>query len=592
MGRRRALKHTLSDARGLAEAADRLASERKKMARECGEPNSDSDDEEDEEEEDDDEESDASRSRSRSCSGSDTSAVSEDSGRVSSSCPGEDGSGTPHNKARSPSASPRSPSATPHGGQRDTASARYKDPTRASHATDGAAHPSRQARNPPVSAMNCRPMRNTRTPHAQSTDSSSTESPSSASYSDKQDGRFRGPASVSSPSLNPTAGVGGGRRGVRGERGERGAKGGDRGGDGEVGRRCRLTPRSGGGSNWTRPREIDPLPLAHGLSQSSKGSPGGNSPGVNSHSSAYPHSSPRTPKQSPRRLSTPQSPPRSPQSPQAARSRQVGQSAKIPQSSEGSRRSAGSLAKQSGPPQSDRAPPPTGDPTPEAPQDLDVTGEAGEASTAAARLSGIPQLSDEAGSHGGGVISGEGVRGSGDATFLALTATPSAEPSTAPPTAPSAEPSTAPPDGGWLGRLWGSRAPKAVTASDSTPHGTVATTVAASASAPSAGSVPVRPPAEPPPHFPSTATSAFVGAEITDPTVGAGGLMSDWSIAQVGVWLGEIGFPQYAAPFRDNHIDGKALLLLGKEDLTDIGVRSVGHRLAILRSRDELTAGT
>ena len=39
------------------------------------------------------------------------------------------------------------------------------------------------------------------------------------------------------------------------------------------------------------------------------------------------------------------------------------------------------------------------------------------------------------------------------------------------------------------------------------------------------------------------------------------------------------------ASFDDNHIDGRALAQLTKEDLTELGVKSIGHRLAILRAR-------
>ena len=50
-------------------------------------------------------------------------------------------------------------------------------------------------------------------------------------------------------------------------------------------------------------------------------------------------------------------------------------------------------------------------------------------------------------------------------------------------------------------------------------------------------------------------------------------------------WLRAEGFDQYVASFDDNHIDGRALAQLTKEDLTELGVKSIGHRLAILRAR-------
>ena len=63
-----------------------------------------------------------------------------------------------------------------------------------------------------------------------------------------------------------------------------------------------------------------------------------------------------------------------------------------------------------------------------------------------------------------------------------------------------------------------------------------------------------------------------------------------WSEEQVCEWLlaSDPGFGVYVPSFRENHIDGRALGLLTREDLADLGVRSVGHRLAILRARAEL----
>ena len=67
---------------------------------------------------------------------------------------------------------------------------------------------------------------------------------------------------------------------------------------------------------------------------------------------------------------------------------------------------------------------------------------------------------------------------------------------------------------------------------------------------------------------------------------GAGGLpLGSWGVAQVCGWLRSEGFAQYAAAFDANHIDGISLAQLTKEDLAELGVVSVGHRLAILRAR-------
>ena len=75
-------------------------------------------------------------------------------------------------------------------------------------------------------------------------------------------------------------------------------------------------------------------------------------------------------------------------------------------------------------------------------------------------------------------------------------------------------------------------------------------------------------------------------APTASPTVGAGGLpLGSWGVAQVCGWLRSEGFAQYAAAFDANHIDGVSLVQLTKEDLAELGVISIGHRLAILRAR-------
>lgn len=64
-----------------------------------------------------------------------------------------------------------------------------------------------------------------------------------------------------------------------------------------------------------------------------------------------------------------------------------------------------------------------------------------------------------------------------------------------------------------------------------------------------------------------------------------------WDVLTVCDWLLSIGLGEYADNFRENHINGRALALLGRDDLAEMGVRSVGHRLAILRARAEASGG-
>jgi len=66
--------------------------------------------------------------------------------------------------------------------------------------------------------------------------------------------------------------------------------------------------------------------------------------------------------------------------------------------------------------------------------------------------------------------------------------------------------------------------------------------------------------------------------------------LETWDVEAVCKWLRIIGLAEYADDFRLNHIDGRALALLGRDDLAEVGVRSVGHRLTILRARAQVMA--
>lgn len=75
-----------------------------------------------------------------------------------------------------------------------------------------------------------------------------------------------------------------------------------------------------------------------------------------------------------------------------------------------------------------------------------------------------------------------------------------------------------------------------------------------------------------------------------DPDEAAAAILAGWSEEQVCEWLtaSDPNFAAYLPSFRENHIDGRALTQLTREDLADLGVRSVGHRLSILRARADL----
>ena len=50
----------------------------------------------------------------------------------------------------------------------------------------------------------------------------------------------------------------------------------------------------------------------------------------------------------------------------------------------------------------------------------------------------------------------------------------------------------------------------------------------------------------------------------------------------MGKWLKEMELGKYAAVFAENHINGAVLPTLQKDDLEDLGIESVGHRVKLL----------
>ena len=59
--------------------------------------------------------------------------------------------------------------------------------------------------------------------------------------------------------------------------------------------------------------------------------------------------------------------------------------------------------------------------------------------------------------------------------------------------------------------------------------------------------------------------------------------IESWTTDEVSAFLAELGLEQYEEDFAENGITGDILVHLDHEALKDIGVVSVGHRLAILR---------
>ena len=59
----------------------------------------------------------------------------------------------------------------------------------------------------------------------------------------------------------------------------------------------------------------------------------------------------------------------------------------------------------------------------------------------------------------------------------------------------------------------------------------------------------------------------------------------------VGTWLRDLGLGQYEQAFRDNDIDGDVLADLTADDLSGLGVVSIGHRRKLLAAIAALRAG-
>ena len=59
-------------------------------------------------------------------------------------------------------------------------------------------------------------------------------------------------------------------------------------------------------------------------------------------------------------------------------------------------------------------------------------------------------------------------------------------------------------------------------------------------------------------------------------------LAKKWDVNLVCNWIESIGFSEYSSNFRKNEIDGSILFKLSKDDLSEIGIESIGHQKKIL----------
>lgn len=47
-------------------------------------------------------------------------------------------------------------------------------------------------------------------------------------------------------------------------------------------------------------------------------------------------------------------------------------------------------------------------------------------------------------------------------------------------------------------------------------------------------------------------------------------------------WLAEHGYEQYTSSFQENEIEGSHLATLTRDDLTELGINKLGHKIGIL----------
>ncbi|KAL4892250.1 hypothetical protein BDV59DRAFT_55064 [Aspergillus ambiguus] len=61
-------------------------------------------------------------------------------------------------------------------------------------------------------------------------------------------------------------------------------------------------------------------------------------------------------------------------------------------------------------------------------------------------------------------------------------------------------------------------------------------------------------------------------------------IITEWTAEECANFLASLGLRQYCAAFRENEIVGEALIALKHDELKEMGIASVGHRLTILKS--------
>ncbi|PSK42951.1 hypothetical protein B9Z65_6905 [Elsinoe australis] len=87
-----------------------------------------------------------------------------------------------------------------------------------------------------------------------------------------------------------------------------------------------------------------------------------------------------------------------------------------------------------------------------------------------------------------------------------------------------------------------------------------------------------------PEHTPTTFTRSQSGGSHASPTT----LITDWTPPQCGDYMKSLGLGQYAEAMIDEAINGEALIEMQHQDLKDMGITSVGHRLTVLKGVYEI----
>ena len=64
--------------------------------------------------------------------------------------------------------------------------------------------------------------------------------------------------------------------------------------------------------------------------------------------------------------------------------------------------------------------------------------------------------------------------------------------------------------------------------------------------------------------------------------------VDDWGVGTVCEWLRSIQMSEYEPQFRSNDIAGSHLKMLTKNDLAELGINSLGHRLTIEKAIKQL----